>query len=253
MPGTGPGAPCWIELAVPDTQAAAVFYARLFGWQAQPPPSDEDGYVVLTHHDEPVAGCVRGSRSAGTGAWTVHLRAPDIEECVTRVTAAGGQVLAGPSRVGSLGHQAFLVDPVGAALAAWQPLELSGLPVRRAVGLPSWFETLTDDYERSIAFYREAFDWDVHTLSDTAELRYSTLGDGQEAVAGIEDAQDTLEGAASQWLLYVDVADTDASAAEALAAGGRLAAAAQDTPFGRLAVLEDPAGARFAVMGPAPT
>ena len=46
------------------------------------------------------------------------------------------------------------------------------------------------------------------------------------------------------------VDDTDATVAQASAAGGTVVAPAEDTPYGRVARLTDPAGVPFSVMGP---
>ena len=56
------------------------------------------------------------------------------------------------------------------------------------------------------------------------------------------------EGTPSHWLVYFGVASTDAAVAAATGGGGQLLAPAFDSPFGRLAILADPAGASFAVI-----
>jgi len=54
----------------------------------------------------------------------------------------------------------------------------------------------------------------------------------------------------SRWNVYLQVEDTDETVAEAVAAGGRISSPAEDTPYGRVAELQDPAGVAFRVMGP---
>ena len=52
---------------------------------------------------------------------------------------------------------------------------------------------------------------------------------------------------------YVRVEDADAAEAAAVEAGGQVCRSAFDVPqVGRIAVLQDPAGAVFAVIAPAP-
>jgi predicted enzyme related to lactoylglutathione lyase len=154
-------------------------------------------------------------------------------------------------QVADLGHSLLVVDPAGARVGAWQPLAFRGFAVRGEVSAPAWFETLSTSYDESVAFYTDVFDWDASTMSDTAEFRYTTLGKDESAKAGILDAGGFLQGAPSTWQLYLQVADTDASVETAVAAGGRTVSPAEDTPYGRVAMLEDPVGTRFAVMGPA--
>lgn len=50
------------------------------------------------------------------------------------------------------------------------------------------------------------------------------------------------------WSTCFAVASTDATVEGAGKSGGKVILSAQDTPYGRLAVLEDPWGAAFAVM-----
>ena len=69
-------------------------------------------------------------------------------------------------------------------------------------------------------------------------------------MAGIMDASDFLQGAPSRWQFYVEVTDADAAVLQTLAAGGRQLMAVSDSPYGRLAPLEDPFGVAFTVMGP---
>jgi predicted enzyme related to lactoylglutathione lyase len=246
-----PGAPCWIELFTPDAQKSASFYGGLFGWTADEPQEEYGGYMLLRHNGEPVAGCMRNDGTmGGHNAWSVYLESDDIDATVKKAQAAGGQVVMEPVQVGPLGHMAFVVDPAGASVGVWQPLEHQGFAARAEVGAPAWFETLSTDYEKSLAFYRDAFDWELSTMSDTPEFRYTTLGEGEGAMAGIMDAAGFLQGAPSAWQFYIEVADTDATVEQTLAAGGSQVMPADDSPYGRLALLEDPAGVRFAVMGP---
>ena len=245
-----PGAPCWIELFTPDREQANAFYGAIFNWTADEPQTDFGNYSLFRHEGEPVAGCMVNDGTMGPNAWSVYLESPDISATVAKAEAAGGQVVAGPMQVGTLGHMAFVVDPAGASVGAWQPLDHQGFAARGEVGAPTWFETLSADYEKSCAFYRDAFDWQLATMSDSPEFRYTTLGEGEDAMAGIMDATGLLQGSPSIWQFYVQVADTDAVVEQTLAAGGRQVRPAADSPYGRLALLEDPAGVRFAVMGP---
>ena len=87
-------------------------------------------------------------------------------------------------------------------------------------------------------------------VSDTPEFRYTTLGVDQDARAGIMDGSAFLGDEPSRWNVYLQVDDTDETVAEAVAAGGQLVAAAEDTPYGRIAELRDPAGIAFRIMGP---
>jgi len=247
-----PGEPCWIELFTPDTEAAAAFYGELFGWTATEPDEEHGGYRLFEREGRPVAGLMRNDGSmGGPSAWSVYLATDDAAATVEKARAAGAEVVAGPMQVGDLGHMAVLVDPAGALVGAWQALSFAGTLDRAVDGAPAWFETLSKDYETSVGFYTDVFGWDAQTMSDTPDFRYTTLGRDEHARAGIMDAAGMLGDAVSRWQFYLQVADTDATVERAVAAGGTLVVPADETPYGRLAVLLDPAGVQFCLLGPA--
>ncbi len=251
MTSTVPGAPCWIELFTPDTDAAAAFYGRLFGWTATEPDEQFGGYRMFLHDGQPVAGLMANDGTSDSpSAWTVYLASDSVAATVEKATAAGAQVVVGPMQIGDLGHMAGLVDPAGAFVGAWQALEFPGFARRGEIGAPAWFETLSKDYAKSVAFYRDVFGWDAQTMSDTPEFRYTTLGRDENALAGIMDAGGFLGDQPARWQFYVEVADTDATVEQATAAGATLVMPVDDTPYGRLAALVDPAGVVFTIMGP---
>jgi predicted enzyme related to lactoylglutathione lyase len=121
--------------------------------------------------------------------------------------------------------------------------------VRNEVGFAAWFELLTRDYDASVDFYRDVFRWSPHTASDTDELRYTTLGEGEGMLAGIMDASAFLpEGTPAFWSVYFEVEDVDATLEKAVELGGEISQPAEDTPYGRLATVTDPTGTRFKLI-----
>src|SRR5664280_1325084 len=140
------------------------------------------------------------------------------------------------------------VDPSGADLGAWEPGTFSGFTVLNEHGAPSWFQLLTRDYPGAVEFYRSVFHWDVNVVADVDGFRYSTMldphGDGE--LAGIGDATSLLQdGEPAYWSTYWEVDDVDAAVRRVGELGGSVVEAGQDTPYGRLATVEDPLGARF--------
>jgi uncharacterized protein len=246
-----PGEPCWIDLLVPDADAAAKFYGDLFGWTAGEASDDFGGYRMFFRGDQPIAGLMPNDAASGSpNAWNVYLASDDAAATVQRAGAAGAQVVVEPMPIADLGRMAMLVDPTGAAIGVWQAGSFPGFLTRTEDASPVWFETLTNDYERSVAFYTDAFGWTTSTMSDTPEFRYTTLGEDRDARAGILDAAGLLGDQPSRWQFYVQVPDTDATVEKALAAGGTQVQPTEDTPYGRIAPLLDPAGVPFHVMGP---
>ena len=246
-----PGAPIWVELYTSDPDGAQAFYEKLFGWTAEDSGPEYGGYVTFQLDGKPVAGCMRNDGTTGAiNSWSVYLESRDAEDTMSMAEANGGHVEIEPMQVGDLGQMAFVTDPGGALIGIWQPGTHHGIAVRGETGAPVWFELLTKHYEASIRFYQAVFGWATETMSDTDEFRYTTLGKGEDALAGIMDASGFLGDAPSAWSVYIDVEDTDATVRRAEEAGGAILIAPEDSPYGRIAELQDPSGARFKVMGP---
>src|SRR4029453_1005115 len=104
-----------------------------------------------------------------------------------------------------------------------------GFTVLAEPGAPSWFELHTKQYDAALAFYREVFRWDTHTVGDTPEFRYTTLFEGDAAAAGIMDSSGWGEGD-SAWVIYFGVADADASTKRAVELDATVVQQPADTP-----------------------
>lgn len=244
------GDPCWIDLMTSDIASTRAFYTGLFGWQSDEPNEEFGGYVNFTREGRRIAGVMGNPGDGVPDVWSTYLAVEDANASCRAVEAAGGAVMVPAMEVGTLGAMAVVTDVGGAAIGMWQPGEHKGFGAAGEPGAPGWFELLTRSYEPTLAFYRDAFGWDLHTLSDEPEFRYTTLH-GEEAVAGIMDAGSFLpEGVPAHWAVYFAVADTDTSAARVVELGGSIEAPPEDTPYGRVATVVDPTGARFKITAP---
>lgn len=245
------GAPCWIDLMTSDPEGATAFYGGLFGWAAEPADPRFGGYFVHSLGGKVVSGCMRNDGTGGPDTWSVYLASDDAERTAVDAAAHGGNVIVPPMVVHENGTMAFLTDPTGAAIGVWQADRVHGFELVAEPGAPAWFELHTRDHDRAVAFYRDAFGWqDVHAMSATPEFTYTTLGHEETARAGIMDARGHLEdGQPDHWRVYFAVTSTDDAIARALELGGTVIEPAHDTPYGRLAILADPTGAFFSVVG----
>jgi uncharacterized protein len=151
-------------------------------------------------------------------------------------------------------------DVGGAGVGIWQAGVFGGFESVGIVsggkwsdhaGIPSWFELLTRDYDGSLAFYRDVFGWnDTFPISDTPEFRYSTIHAETPMLGGVLDASAFLpEGVPAGWTVYFGAEDVDATVAKVVELGGTVVAPAEDTPYGRMASVADPTGARFSIGG----
>ena len=93
------------------------------------------------------------------------------------------------------------------------------------------------------------FGWDTHTVSDTDDFRYTTLGEGDNQLAGImDDSPYSDEKAPAHWDVYFAVSDADAALERIVELGGTIVRPAEDTPYGRLAQAADPTGTVFRIV-----
>jgi predicted enzyme related to lactoylglutathione lyase len=235
-----------------DHARARDFYCQLFGWTADEPSEEFGGYFMFNKDGTPVAGGMPAIPDAAPpDIWSIYLSTDDADKAVEVATAHGAQVIAGTMEVADLGKMAVLIDPGGAAIGMWQPNTFGGFTVIGEPGTPGWWELLTRDYQRSLDFYRTVFRWDTRTTGDTDEFRYSTANDGDTMLAGVMDASAFLpEGVPAHWSVYFTTADTDATIAKLTELGGSVESPAEDTPYGRIATVTDPMGARFKLVGP---
>jgi predicted enzyme related to lactoylglutathione lyase len=244
------GAPCWIELFTSDADKSRAFYGELFGWTSEAAGDEYGGYINFSKDGVRVAGCMRYDGSTGIpDVWSVYLATDDAQKVAEVAPANGGQVIVPPLQVMDLGTMVVVSDAGGAAIGGWQPGTHKGFGVLAEPGAPSWFELHTRDYDASVAFYREVFKWDAHVMSNAPEFRYTTLGESDDALAGIMDATSFLpEGSPAQWSIYFGVEDTDAALARIADLGGSTVTPPEDTPYGRLAEARDTTGTRFKLV-----
>lgn len=241
------GAPCWIDLYTSDPDKSRAFYGELFGWTSSEAGPEFGNYITFEKDGQSVGGGMRNDGSAGMpDMWSVYLAVDDARKTVEVATSSGSHVHVEPMDVGELGAMAMVSDAGQAGIGLWQPGTFNGFTVLGEPGTPAWFELQTRDFDASVAFYRDVFHWDTHAVSDTAEFRYTTLGEGESQLAGIMDASGFLpDGVPAHWSVYFGTADTDASLVRVVELGGSIVRDAEDTPYGRLATAADATGAIF--------
>jgi hypothetical protein len=120
-------------------------------------------------------------------------------------------------------------------------------------GTFSWVELSTTDQKSGVAFYRALFGWDLNEQPLGPDDVYSmfTLRGKEVAAAYSMRPDERQHGVPSHWNLYVTVASADESVKRAESLGARTLAPPFDVmDVGRMAVLQDPAGAVFQVWEP---
>ncbi|WP_328623331.1 VOC family protein [Streptomyces sp. NBC_00354] len=249
------GTPCWIDLMVPDQQAALDFYRDLFGWQGEVGPAETGGYSVCTLKGKPVAGIMRASNPDGTvpdpmppTVWTTYLATDDVDATLKAVTGAGGAVMMPRMDVMDLGRMAVITDPTGAAVGLWQYGTFPGAGIVNEHGALIWNELNTGDTDAAAAFYAAVLPLTTVPSQMPGAEGYTEFKVGSRAVGGMMDLSALPAGVPPHWQPYFHVDDVDSIQAAAFRAGGSVMAPAFDMAAGRMAVLADPQGGTFAVI-----
>lgn len=123
-------------------------------------------------------------------------------------------------------------------------------------GTFSWVDLTTPDQDAAKAFYSALLGWEANDIPIGDGVFYSMMALGGKRVAAIspQPSQQRDAGAPPAWNSYITVTDADAAAERAKELGGTAHAPAWDVmDAGRMAVLQDPQGAYFAVWQPRTT
>lgn len=246
------GAPCWMDLMTSDVERSVAFYTQLFGWTSQDTPPEFGGYKYFERDGKAVGGCMRNEAEWNApDGWSIYLRSNDVRATAAAAQAHGGTTVIEPMDVAENGSLVILRDAGGAIVSAWQPGTELGFGVLGEERAPVHFELHTRDYDKTVQFYRDAFGWNPQVLVvDDPGFRYATYSDPSDPRAGIMDASAFLpEDAEPHWSVYISVADVDSTLERVVALGGSVVAAAEDTPYGRLASASDPTGGVFKLRG----
>jgi predicted enzyme related to lactoylglutathione lyase len=146
-----------------------------------------------------------------------------------------------------VGRLALIQDPGGAVLALWEARSHAGADVIGQPGALGWAELVTPATAAAVAFYGGLFGWAVTAL-DPMVGRAMAHAAGR-ARASLVTADPAAGGVQAHWLVHFSVDDCDGRAALVQSLGGRIRIPPRDIAgLGRVAVVADPMGARFALV-----
>jgi predicted enzyme related to lactoylglutathione lyase len=256
--GYEPGVPCWVTAVHPDAEAAARFYAELFGWETENlmPPDHPGKYIVCRLRGRDAAAVVsqHGAPPPPRPVWTTHVWVDSADDAAAKATAAGGTAIGEPFDSPGGGRQAILADPAGAVFSVWEPQQRRGAQV---VNEPSaWAMSMlnTPDPEAAKDFYGAVFGWETETfeVGDAAVTLWRVPGyvggEPEQPVArDVVGVMASGNDAPPHWSVDFWVHDVDKAAQNTTELGGNVVVPPYDVPGFRQAVLADPQGAAFTV------
>ena len=261
------GVPCWIDTEQPDVDAATAFYGGLFGWTFDDAmPAGAPGRYVIASLEGQDACAIAGPGS-GAAAWRTYIAVDDADVAADSLVSAGATLRSAPSDAGEGGRGAVLTDPEGIEFLIWQARRRLGAQVVNRPGAWNFSDLHSSDPTAAIAFYEDAFGWQVDDLGFATLIRRPGYGDHLEATVdpdirarqagvqaglmvppGFEDAiawvAPRRADESAHWHVSFTVADRDQTAAEAERLGAQVLRR-DDSAWTRTALIRDPQGAEF--------
>jgi predicted enzyme related to lactoylglutathione lyase len=237
------GTPCWVDYGAADVEAAKAFYTDVLGWSYTGGEPEYGGYLSCQTRSHAAAGMGPQMDPADPPRWTTYFATDDADAAAARITEAGGTVVMAPMDVGPLGRMVIARDPQGHPFGLWQSGQHTGATIYNEPGALVWNEVAVDDPEAARAFYAAVFGFRFEEVEGAGG--YTTFSTDDRPLGGLSGHQ---PGSPKGWTACFSVASTDAAVAAVEKGGGKVTMAAQDTPYGRFAVVEDAWGAPFSVM-----
>jgi uncharacterized protein len=239
---------CWVDLATTDQEGAKSFYSGLFGWEADDMPMGDGAvYSMQRLRGKNVAAIAPQppqQRDAGVPpAWNNYVWVDGADAAAEKAGELGASVHAPPFDVMEAGRMAVIQDPQGAFFMAWQPKQHRGAELVNEPGALCWNELASPDMEASAAFYRDLFGWKVEQF-EGSERPYLVIENAGHGNGGIRPPQD---GEPPNWSAYFATEDIDASAAKVEELGGGKLMDPIDIGIAKIAPVQDPQGAVFAL------
>ena len=185
-------------------------------------------------------------REAGVPpTWNSYITVESADDALEKAKELGAQVHADAFDVMDVGRMGVIQDPQGAFFLVWEPKAHIGAPLVNAPGALAWNELATPDLEASTKFYSELFGWELEDIegSDTPYKVIKRQDGG--ANGGMRPAQ---ENEPPYWLVYFGTDDIDAKVKQASEHGASTIMDTTDIGMGKIAILQDPQGAVFALF-----
>ena len=247
----------WYELMTVDVPAAAAFYAKVVGWNAQPIGPAAGDFVILQTGERGVAG-VTGmlDNLAASGAapfWVGYILSDDVDASVVRVVAAGGAVHRAPEDIPGIGRFAMVNDPQGAIFMLMKPQGPDQPKVDPMTpGFVGWHELMAVDGQAAADFYIRMFGWQRTAAHDMGPMGvYQLFGGDDGDIGGMMTKPPHIPS--PHWNYYFSVESVKAGAERLVAEGGLVTNGPMQVPGGNwILQARDPQGAMFCLTSTAP-
>ena len=232
-----------------DQDAAKAFYGGLLGWEAEDMPVGEGAsYSMMRVDGKNVAAIApqpQQQRDAGApSVWNSYISVESADAAVERAKELGANVHAPAFDVMEAGRMGVIQDPQGAFFMVWEPRGNFGAKLVNAPGALVWNELASPDLDASSAFYDSLFGWQT-TPFEGSPTTYLSIKNKGASNGGMRELDPP--GMPPHWMVYFGVQDIDAGLAKVKELGGIVHAGPIDIQMAKIAVVQDPQGAVFAL------
>jgi predicted enzyme related to lactoylglutathione lyase len=240
----------WTDLTTTDQEAAKAFYGNLFGWELiDNPVGDGMVYTIARIDGKDVAAISpqpEQQRDAGAPpAWNTYITVDSADQALERAKELGATVHAPAFDVMDLGRMGVVQDPQGAFFLVWEPKTNIGAQLVNAPGAMSWNELATPNLDASARFYSELFGWTIEEIEGPG-MPYRMIKKADGSNNG--GMRPPAEQEPSYWLVYFGTDDIDGTTGRASEHGGTVLMGPMDIGMGKIAAIQDPQGAVFALF-----
>ncbi len=245
----------FVELVTPDLAAAKKFYAGLFGWTFRDIRIQRKtgviNYAEALLDGRPVAGLFQRKLPAGgrrRPAWLTFFSVRNADAAEKTAVRNGAKLLFGPRDVPGRGQEAVFADPQGAVFAVLESSSGDPPDFLPSPGEWIWSSLITTDPDTDAAFYQKLFGYEVFQLPN-GEGQHLLLSSENYARASVNSVPAKRPGLHPHWLNFVRVVNSEKTAANVVALGGRILVAPHaDRQGGKVAIAADPEGAVFGLL-----
>lgn len=113
------------ELATTSIPKAKAFYSKLFKWTLRDLPNSVAGgkYTIIEVGDGTGGGIMQQMIPDAESAWMPYVLVNDIDASTRKAKRLGAKICKGVTEVEGMGWLSILVDPTGAMIGLWEPME----------------------------------------------------------------------------------------------------------------------------------
>lgn len=244
----------WYDLFTEDVSSASQFYEQLFGWSFVPSLSGNSRVKRIFSGDTYIGNAIEiipRKKNESESQWLSYVAVESVEDTVKLVKKNGGIIKISPREIPRKGRVAVCLDSQKAVFAIINPREPDNSLV--SGGFNNWLgnELWTEDVEQAERFYGNIFGYDMQTIEMQGGETYQMFVRGGQLRAGI--VKIPFADVAPNWVPYVVVEDTLATAKKVVRLGGQLLTEPdRDLPENAAVIVADPNGVVFGIQQVAP-